>query len=122
AGQVDGPILCEQRLQFDERVVGVGPSGGFGFEGVEDANLAAPGFESEERLGAEEAEAADLLAADDALEEEREGRSLDLAERRDGREAIAGQLTVDRDARCLADSPGEVLERGAMDGHGVGPR
>ena len=47
----------------------------------------------------EEAEPADLLAADDALEQERRGRPLDPAEGRDGSQAVAGQLAVDRDAR-----------------------
>ncbi len=51
-----------------------GPAGDVGVERVEDADLAAPGLEPEERLGAEEAEPADLLAADDALEQERGGR------------------------------------------------
>ena len=84
--------------------------------GVGDVDLVAPGLEPEERLGAQEAEPADLLAADDALEQERRGRPLDLPEGGDRRQAVAGQLAVDRDARGLAGPAEEFLERGAMAG------
>jgi len=65
---VDGPIARQQRLEVAERVVRRGPARGVGVAGVDQAEFAAPGLEAEEGLGPEEAEPADLLAADDALE------------------------------------------------------
>jgi len=65
---VDGLVLREQGLQLDERVVG-GVQGWRRVERVEDPG-SAPRLEPEEGLGAEEAEPADLLAADHALEQE----------------------------------------------------
>ena len=73
-------------------------------------------LEPQERLGAEEAEPADLLAADHALEQERRRRALDPAKGRDRREAVAGQLAVDRDAGGLGGPAEELGERGSMHG------
>ena len=98
-GEVDGPVALEQPLELGERV-GRGEPAGFRLAaGLDDRHLGPPRLEPEERLGPQEAEPADLLAADDALEKERRGRALDPAEGRDRRQPVAGQLPVDRDAR-----------------------
>ena len=73
----------------------------------------APRLEPQERLGAEEAEPADLLAADHALEQERRRRPLDPAERRDRGQAVAGQLAVDRDAAGRPGPAGGIPRRWA---------
>jgi hypothetical protein len=114
---VNCPIIREQIFEINKRVFGRGPLGGVGFLRFEDPELSTSGFESKKRLGAEKAESADFLATNDALEQERRGRSLDLPEGRDRREAVAGQLAVNRDARGLSEPPGEVLERRSVDGH-----
>jgi len=62
-----------------------GSRGGVGVERVEDPGFSAPRLEPEEGLGAEEAEPADLLAADHALEQEGRRGALDLPEGGDGR-------------------------------------
>ena len=67
-------------------------------------------LELEERPRAEEAVAADPLAADDALEEERPVALLDLAEGADGRERVAGELAVHRHDRVPA-RPGRRTRR-----------
>src|SRR5262249_42861256 len=71
------------------------------------ADLRAEGLEAEERPGAEEAVAAQPLAANNALEEERPVPLLDLAEGGDRRECVADELAVDRHE---TRAPGEVQE------------
>ena len=90
AGQVDRPVAggsgreAPRTGRRPRRLAGRGRSS----VGVID-DPAAPGLEAEERLGAEEAEPADLLAADDALEQERRARPGDPGEGRDGGQAVA---------------------------------
>ena len=86
--------------------------------GLDDGHLGAAGLEPQERLGPQEAEPADLLAADDALEQERRGGPLDPAEGRDRGQPVAGQLAVDRDARRRrVEAAGEFFVRGAIATH-----
>ncbi len=58
-------------------------------------------LEAQERARAEEAVAAQPLAADDAFEEERPVAFLDLAEGGDRRQRVADQLAIDRDDVAL---------------------
>src|SRR6185312_16630940 len=86
--------------------------------GLDDADLRPARLEPQERLGAEEAEPADLLAADDALEQEGRGRALDPPEGRDRGQPVAGQLAVDRDARRRGvQAAGEIFVRRAIAAH-----
>ena len=71
-------------------------------------------LEAEERPGAEEAVAAEPLAADDALEQERPVALLDLAEGADRRESVAEELAVDGDDRVPGRQLGELVERGEV--------
>ena len=74
------------------------------------------------RLGADERVAADLLAALDGLEQEREGPAGDLEVRRDGRLEVGADLAVDRDDVPLARSGegADVVEAGLRDAEGGG--
>jgi hypothetical protein len=110
AGEVDRPVPLDQPLQVPERVGRRGPPDAPGVVRRQDADLGPARLEPEERLGPEEAEPADLLAADDALEEERGGGALDPAEGRNGRQAVAHQLAVDRHAGGLLGPSEEPLE------------
>jgi hypothetical protein len=67
--QMDGSILFEQLLEFDEGVVRGGPGGGTGILRVEDTKLASSGFELKEGLRTQKAEPSHLFPADDTLEE-----------------------------------------------------
>ena len=67
-------------------------------------------LEAQERAGADEAVAAEPLAADDALEEERPFPLLNFAEGADGRERVADELAVDGHEAGLAGQLGEFLE------------
>ena len=64
--------------------------------GPGDPHLRTEGFEPHERLGAEEAVAADLLATDDALEQAGGFPRVDSGKRRQGRESVGKQPPVDR--------------------------
>ena len=116
-GEVDRPIGGEQRLQVAERVGGLEPAGGAGVVGPGDRDLPAPGLEPDERLGAEQAVSADLLAADDRLEEERGGRPLDPTEGRDRGQAVGDELAIDGDAAGPRRPVGRTRRRRA----GAGP-
>ena len=61
---------------------------------VLDHRLLAAGLEPQERLGPQEAEPADLLTADDALEQKGEPAAVDQPKRRHRRQPIARQLTA----------------------------
>src|SRR5262249_48819248 len=64
-------------------------------------------FELAEWPRAEEAIAADAFAANDAFEEERPVAFLNLAEGRDRREGVAGELAIDRNHSVVPGQRGE---------------
>ncbi len=113
-----GAIPAEEPLELGEGIAaGEAPALALAAR-LDDPDLGPARLEPHERLGPEEAEPADLLSADDALEQEGRGRPLDPAEGRDRRQPVAGQLAVDRDARGRrVQAAGEVLERRAIAAH-----
>src|SRR5208337_3489758 len=109
--EVDKLLKLDERI--GRRVNAVRPRvAGYGHDDV-----IAPGLEPEEGLGPQKAEPADLLAADDALEQEGRRTPLDPAEGRDGCQAIPGQLAVNWDAGSGPGPAGDFLERVGIAGH-----
>src|SRR5438552_2144868 len=73
-------------------------------------NLMIMSVKAQERPGAEEAVAADALASDHALEQERPITFLNLAEGADRRERVADQLAIDRHDPGVAGQLGEFFK------------
>src|SRR5205814_5677462 len=120
AGDVRRAVRGEVLLQEPQRV-GVfrlddrrGSAAG-GLAG--DVDVIAVGLEAQERAGAEERVAAEALAADDALEQERPVALLDLAERADRRQRVADQLAVDRHDAGAARQLDEFFVSGTVTHH-----
>src|SRR5262249_6265151 len=80
-------------------------------------HLAAHGLEAQERPGAQEAVAAQALAADDALEEEGPFAFLDLAESADRGQRVADELSVHRHQTAVSGQLQEFVEAGMVAGH-----
>src|SRR5262245_49632009 len=78
------------------------------------ARAVAVSLEGAEGACAEKTVAADALAADNALEQERPVALLHLAERGDGGERVAGELAIDRDDGMIPGQRGELVERRAV--------
>ena len=89
--------------------------GGFGFDPfpvpIASAGSSAASFKRAKRPRTEEAISPDPLPADDALEQERPVALLELAERGDGRERVAGEPAVHRHDRVAVRQRGELVER-----------
>src|SRR5262249_3936124 len=112
-GAVGGQLLLQEQervgvLQLDEAA------------GPVQLDAAAERLEAQERARAEEAVAAQALAADDALEQERPVALLDLAEGADRGERVAGELAVDRHQVALAGEADELVERRVVAHGGLG--
>ena len=79
---------------------------------------AAVGFDLEEGIDGQEAVAADLFAADHALEEAGAAAGVDLVEGRDGRQRVADQPAIDRHEPGVGGKALEGIEIGQVCGGG----
>ena len=81
----------------------------------------AVGLDFEEGLGGQEAVAADLFAADDALEEAGAATGVDLVEGADRGQGVAEQAAIDRHQRGLRARSRNVLKSGECTGSAALP-
>ena len=89
-GKVNRAMEIDELLKLDERIGRSGNAVRPRVAGHGHDDLIAPGLEPQERLGPQETEPPDVLAADDALEQEGRRTPLDPAEGRDGCQSITG--------------------------------
>ncbi len=83
---------------------------------VDDLDAISAGFDLQERIGGEEAVAADLLAADDAFEKAGTRAGVEQVKRGDGRERVGDQTSIDGNEVRTVGEPGEGVEVGVV-GH-----
>src|SRR5437899_1809088 len=77
---------------------------------ITDPNFVAERFEMQERIGTDKAVAADLFAADDALEQKCVSASLQLAKGTDRCQRVTDQTPIDRHHVRAPGEFGELIE------------
>ena len=112
ARQVDGPVSGEQGLEVAERVVGRGPAGRRRGRAGRRSRTSRPRASKRRKGSVPRKLNRPTFSPPTTLSNRNEGADRSILRKAEtGRQAVAGELAVDRDAGGLAGPPGEVLER-----------
>ena len=109
--EMDGLVFREQSLEIPQRVGGLKLLAG-SLAGHD--HVVPECFDSQERIGAENAVAPDLFSSDDTLEEERRGTTFDAPIRFDGRERVPEEPAINGNDPAFRGEAGKsvVIRKG----------